>query len=96
EIGPAIDMLARMTDLSRRIMGGQPGGGVDVQSAFDALARWFCILFGNQFTPDDVLDHYPADSFICDATVALLAVQTQTTDTLAAFPIPPAATMTAR
>ena len=46
----------------------------------------FCILFQNQFTPDDVLDNYPVDRLMHDIALALMAVQTQTTDVLSDFP----------
>ena len=32
-----------------------------IADAMDIMIRWFCILFQNQFTPDDVLDNYPVD-----------------------------------
>ena len=44
------------------------------------------ILFGNQFTPDDVLDGYPVDRLMHDIALALMAVQTQTTEILSEFP----------
>ncbi|MDO5143942.1 MAG: hypothetical protein Q4E72_04955 [bacterium] len=50
------------------------------------MIQWFCILFGNQFTPDDVLDHYPVDRLMHDIALALMAVQTQTTAILDEFP----------
>ena len=47
---------------------------------------WFCILFQNQFSPDDVLDNYPVDRLMHDIALALMAVQAQTTDVLSDFP----------
>ena len=58
----------------------------------DVMIRWFCLLFGDQFTVDDVLDHYPVDRLMHDVALALLAVQTQTTGILNDFPTTPAAT----
>ena len=52
----------------------------------DVMIRWFCILFGNQFTPDNVLDGYPVDRLMHDIALALMAVQTQTTEILSQFP----------
>ena len=52
----------------------------------DVMIRWFCILFQNQFTPDDVLDNYPVDRLMHDIALALMAVQAQTTDVLSDFP----------
>ena len=57
-----------------------------VADGMDVMIRWFCILFGNQFTPDDVLDHYPVDRLMHDIALALMAVQTQTTHILDEFP----------
>ena len=50
------------------------------------MIRWFCLLFGNQFTSDDVLDGYPVDRLMHDIALALMAVQTQTTEILSEFP----------
>ena len=52
----------------------------------DVMIRWFCLLFGNQFGPDDVLDGYPVDRLMHDIALALMAVQTQTTEILSEFP----------
>ncbi|MBR2601153.1 MAG: hypothetical protein IKE08_00520, partial [Clostridia bacterium] len=60
-----------------------------VPDALDTMVKWFCILFGNQFTPDEVYDHYPADRLMHDIALALMAVQTQTTEVLDSFPTIP-------
>ena len=52
----------------------------------DVMIHWFCLLFGNQFSPDDVLDGYPVDRLMHDIALALMAVQTQTTEILDEFP----------
>jgi hypothetical protein len=57
-----------------------------IPAALDEMIRWFCILFNNQFTPDDVLDGYPVDRLMHDIALALMAVQTQTTEILDEFP----------
>ena len=57
-----------------------------IPDALDVMIRWFCLLFGNQFTPDDVLDNYPVDRLMHDIVIALFAVQAQTTDVLSTFP----------
>ena len=59
---------------------------ISVTDAMDVMIRWFCLLFGNQFTPDDVLDGYPVDRLMHDIALALMAVQAQTTDVLSDFP----------
>ena len=50
------------------------------------MIRWFCLLFGNQFAPDNVLDGYPVDRLMHDIALALMAVQAQTTEILSQFP----------
>ncbi len=50
------------------------------------MIKWFCLVFGNQFTPDDLLDHYPVDRLMHDIALTLLAVQAQTTGILSEFP----------
>ena len=47
------------------------------------------ILFNNHFTPDEVYDKYPADRLMHDIALALMAVQTQTTEVLDTFPTIP-------
>ena len=59
---------------------------ISVTDAMDVMIRWFCLLFGNQFGPDDVLDGYPVDRLMHDIALALMAVQTQTTEILNEFP----------
>ena len=59
---------------------------ISVTDAMDVMIRWFCLLFGNQFGPDDVLDGYPVDRLMHDIALALMAVQTQTTEILRQFP----------
>lgn len=57
----------------------------------DALVRWFCLLFGNQFTVDDVYDNYPVDDMKYDILYAMMAVEAGLTRTLVEFPLPTAA-----
>ena len=47
--------------------------------AMDMPVKWFCILFGNPFSVDDVYDHCPADRMMRGIALPLLAVQAQTT-----------------
>ena len=49
------------------------------------MIQWFCLLFGNQFTPDVVLDGYSVDRLMHDIALALIAEHTQTTEILNAF-----------
>ena len=89
EMEPAAKMYGRIVALSNAALKGETS--VDAQElsiadAMDVMIRWFCILFGNQFTPDDVLDHYPVDRLMHDIALALMAVQTQPTSILDEFP----------
>ena len=93
EMGPAWDMYAKLSAVAADAVSGkaakQAKDGADqpsVIAALDVLVKWFCLLFGNQFSPDDVYDHYPVDRLMHDIVLALLAVQTQTTDVLGEFP----------
>ena len=95
EMEPAAKMYAQIVALSNAAVKGEEipqEEQISVTDAMDVMIRWFCILFGNQFTPDDVLDHYPVDRLMHDVALALLAVQTQTTSILNDFPTTPAAT----
>lgn len=52
----------------------------------DVLVRWLCLLFNNQFTPEDVYDHYPADRLLLDVSACALMVQLRMTEALRDFP----------
>ena len=89
EMEPAAKMYSRIVAISNAARKGEPpadAGELAIPDAMDVMIRWFCILFGNQFTPDDVLDHYPVDRLMHDIALALMAVQTQTTAILDEFP----------
>ena len=96
EMGPAWDMYARLSAVAADAVAGKPSKAtkeseaLSVTSALDVLVKWFCLVFSNQFSPDDVYDHYPVDRLTHDIVLALLAVQTQTTDVLSEFPTPAA------
>ena len=97
EMGSAWDMYARLSAVAADAVAGkaakQTKDGSDqpsVTAALDILVKWFCLVFGDQFSPDDVYDHYPVDRLMHDIVLALLAVQTQTTDVLSEFPTPAA------
>lgn len=88
EMEPASKMYASIVKLAKQATEGetiqeQPA---TVAEALDVMVKWFCILFGNQFTPDEVYDHYPADRLMHDIALSLMAVQTQTTEVLSDFP----------
>ena len=89
EIEPAMKMYTRISAISEAAVKGEEIENPDnltIPDALDVMIRWFCLLFNNQFTPDDVLDNYPVDRLMHDIVIALLAVQAQTTDVLASFP----------
>ena len=89
EMEPAAKMYSRIVALSNAALKGETpedAKELSIGEAMDVMIRWFCILFGNQFTPDDVLDHYPVDRLMHDIALALMAVQTQTTGILDEFP----------
>ncbi len=89
EIEPAMKMYAKISQVSEAAVKGETvedGDSISIPDAMDVMIQWFCLLFGNQFTPDDVLDNYPVDRLMHDIVIALFAVQAQTTDVLARFP----------
>ena len=89
EMEPAAKMYAKIVVLSNAAVKGEEipqEQQISVTDAMDVMIRWFCLLFGNQFTSDDVLDGYPVDRLMHDVALALMAVQTQTTEILSQFP----------
>ena len=92
EIDPAAKMYARMVKLAQDAVEGKDVSDekITVPEALDVMVKWFCILFGNQFTPDDVYDKYPVDRLMHDIALAIMTVQTQTTEVLDTFPTKPA------
>ena len=67
ELEPAAQMYAKVVHLSELAAKGQSipeDAKFTISEAMDTMIRWFCILFQNQFTPDDVLDNYPVDRLI--------------------------------
>ena len=89
EIEPAYRMYARIAAISEAAVKGETpenADGFSITEAMDVMIRWFCLLFDNQFTPDDVYDRYPVDRLMHDIVLALIAVQSQTTEVLTDFP----------
>ena len=91
DMEPASKMYGRLVALSKAAVEGQEvkDEGLTIPEALDTMVKWFCILFGNQFSPDAVYDHYPADRLMHDIALAIMAVQAQTTEVLDAFPTKP-------
>ena len=96
EMEPAAKMYSKIVSISNAAVKGEQieTDGLTIGEAMDVMIKWFCILFGNQFTPDDVLDLYPVDRLMHDIALALMAVQTQTTNILNEFPTKAAQTQT--
>ena len=89
EIEPAAKMYSRVVAISNAAINGGDLSDADqltVSDALDVMIRWFCLLFQDQFTPDELLDGYPVDRLMHDIAFALMAVQTQTTNVLDSFP----------
>ena len=89
EMEPAAQMYGRIVAISNAALKGEvpeDAKNLSIGEALDVMIRWFCLLFGNQFTPDDVLDYYPVDRMMHDIALALMAVQTQSTEILDEFP----------
>ena len=89
EMEPAAQVYGRIVAISNAALKGEvpeDAKNLSIGEALDVMIRWFCLLFGNQFTPDDVLDYYPVDRMMHDIALALMAVQTQTTEILDEFP----------
>lgn len=95
EMEPAAKMYSRIVRIAQAATNGEEipeEDKVSVPEALDVMVHWFCILFGNKFTPDEVYDNYPNDRLVHDLALALMAVQTQTTEVLDAFPTNPTVT----
>jgi len=97
EMEPAAKVYGKIVAISQAAMKGETievDEQLSIPQAMDVMIRWFCLLFGNQFTPDEVLDYYPVDRLMHDIALALMAVQTQTTSVLNEFPTKAAQTVT--
>ena len=93
EIDEAANMYLRLMKISQAAVSGEDVGDetLTIREAMDVMVKWFCLLFGNQFSPDDVYDYYPSDRIMHDVSTAILAVQTQATSALSEFPTKPTA-----
>ena len=89
EMEPAAKMYGKIVNIASAAANGDDLSQIEqvsIPEALDVMIHWFCLLFGNQFTPDEVLDGYPVDRLMHDIALALMAVQTQTTEILNDFP----------
>ena len=94
EMEPAVKMYGAVNRMTLDALEGKDVSGepISIPDALDVMVQWFCLLFGNQFTPDDVYDNYPADRLVHDVFLSILAVQNQMTTVLSEFPTSPVAT----
>ena len=77
EMEPAAQMYGRIVAISKAALKGEvpeDAKNLSIGEALDVMIRWFCLLFGDQFTVDDVLDHYPVPRLLPDAALPPLAV----------------------
>lgn len=77
EIGPVQDVFRRL---------GKEDEKQDIKKDMDTLVNWFVLFCGNQFTADDVYDHYPSDRIMADVGIAVAHVNAQVTERLVNFP----------
>ena len=88
EMEPAAKMYGKIVAISNAALKGETVPDTEqltINDAMDVMIKWFCLLFQNQFTPDEVLDGYPVDRLMHDIALALMAVQSQTTEILSDF-----------
>ena len=89
EMEPAAKMYAKIVNISNAAVRGEAvpeTEQISIPEAMDVMVKWFCLVFGNQFTPDELLDKYPVDRLMHDMALTLMAVQAQTTSILSEFP----------
>lgn len=86
--GRAMREIGGMDDLYKRASENEANPPIDM----DTAVEWLCLLFKNQFTPDEVYDGYPVDRFWIDVFTIYLAVKNCVTDKLDGFPTPPETT----
>ena len=60
--------------------------GITFGQDLDQLIQWFCLLFNQQFSPEDVYAYYPADCLLRDIFLALMAVKNNVSCALVSFP----------
>ena len=89
ELEPAAKMYAKIVGISNAAVRGEvvpESDQLTIPEAMDTMIKWFCLVFGNQFSPDELLDSYPVDRLMHDIALTLMAVQAQTTSILSEFP----------
>ena len=99
EMEPAANMYAKIVRISNAAVRGEvipEADQLSIADAMDVMCQWFCLVFGNQFTVDELLDSYPVDRLMHDVSLTLMAVQNQTTSILSEFPTTAAQTTEAQ
>lgn len=77
EMGPVQEVYRRMINEPEK---------TDISKDIDTLVEWFVLFCGNQFTVEDVMNHYPGDRIITDVGLAIAALNTSVSKTLTRFP----------
>jgi hypothetical protein len=77
EITPAMDVISKMEKDENYILSLEE---------MDVLVKWFCLFLNDEFTLQEIYDHYPADRLTYDITLAVLCVQKRVTEALKDFP----------
>ena len=57
EMEPAAKMYGKIIAISNAAVKGETlpeAESLNIGEAMDVMIRWFCVLFGNQFTPDEI------------------------------------------
>lgn len=98
EMGGALAAYRKTMEAAEALEKGEkiPEGTPEPKEMYDEMVKWFCLVFRNQFTPDEVYDNYPADRLVQDILWALMAVQRGVTGALNEFPMKPTATEKAK
>ena len=59
EMEPAAKMYGKIVAISNAALKGETVPDTEqltINDAMDVMIKWFCLLFQNQFTPDEVLE----------------------------------------
>ena len=88
EIQPALEAYGELAAVVKAASAGEPAPAstMTVQEMCDRIVAWFCIVFGNQFTPEMVYNLYPASRMINDFMLVIMAVIQARDDVLDSFP----------
>ncbi len=86
--GVALRKCKEIGDLTEKAKSGE----AFTSEEFDKCVEWFCLLFDNKFTTDDLLNGYPSDQLMPDIFAAYFAMQAGVLRAFTEFPIPPTAT----